>query len=265
MKKALVVNDDGYKSAGIRALLKELGSNYDITAVAPAHEQSWMAKSITGYRELSLEPVEYAEFKGYSVDGTPADCTQIGMYGVLHEKPDLVVSGVNVGANIGHSHILSSGTIGAALEAALQGVPAFASSVWNLTKQYPGADFSEQRFVDMLDTVTEITHKIVDKIMAAGFPPNVQVIAINMPYDVRPDAKWVITRPHRKSYGSIFQGVSGKYRNIGSTELISSDDLTTDLWALTKGYVSVVPINIELTSEAGQRDLAKLLGADISN
>jgi 5'-nucleotidase len=263
MQKVLVVNDDGYKSAGIRAMLKELDGKYDVTAVAPANEQSWMAKSITGHRELTLTPTEHAEFKGYTVDGTPADCTQIGMYQVLHEKPDLVVSGLNIGANIGHSHILSSGTVGAALEAGLQGIPAFASSVWNFKKQYPGADFNDQKFIPLLETAAEITRKIVDKVMAAGFPANTQVIAINLPYNVKPDAPWAVTWPHREAYGSVFAGNGTIFKNAGTPEIENIRDQKTDIAALLKGYVSIVPIAIELTSEAGRQDLATILGISI--
>jgi 5'-nucleotidase len=258
MQRALIVNDDGYKAAGIRALIREFKDEYDVTAVAPAQEQSWMAKSISGHHDLHLTPVTYHEFKGWHVNGTPADCTQLGLY-ETGERPDLVVSGLNHGANIGHAHILSSGTVGAAFEAAFQGVPAFAASVWQVKQQYRGTDFTAPESVKIFETAAAVTRQIVDKVMKAGFPASAQVIAINLPYDVTPDAKWVITTPHHVSYGQVFVPEAGVYRNHSTSELRGDEEPASDLAALTHGYVSIVPISLRLTSEAGRQELASLL------
>lgn len=262
-RKILLVNDDGYKAAGIRALYRELSNYYDITAVSPAQEQSWMAKSISGHHGLHPEAVEYYEYKGYMVNGTPADCAQLGIYNLMETHPDFVVSGLNHGANIGHAHILSSGTVGAALEAALQGVPAFAASVWQLKHHNKDVNLNDADSVELLSVAAEITRKVVDKVMAAGFPDNAQVIAINMPYDVKSDAPWAITRPHHMAYGQLFSDIDGEYRNTGSSELNTSEEADSDLAALAQGYVSIVPLNIELTSDAGQAELSKILALPV--
>lgn len=263
MRKILLVNDDGYQAAGIRALYRDLTKHFEVTAVAPKHEQSWMGKSITSRRELTMEQVKIKDYDGFAIDGTPADCTQIGIHDVLSTKPDAVVSGINNGANIGYSHILSSGTVGAALEAGLQGIPSFATSVWRMRKDHPGANYDDEKFVDILANSAEITRKIVLKILDKGYPSGVQTICINMPYNVKIDAPWVITKPHDVNYGYLFTGTDGKFKNHGGSELVDSDDAQTDLAALAKGYVSIMPIKIALTSQSEQKQLAKILEIDL--
>jgi 5'-nucleotidase len=263
MKRILLVNDDGYQAAGIRALQREMAKTYNVTAVAPAHEQSWMGKSISGHRGLTLEPVEFHEFKGYAADGTPADCTQLGLYALDQPLPDLVLSGVNHGANIGHAHIMSSGTVGAAFEAAFQGVPAFATSVWQVKRNNKDVDFNAPESVEIFANAAVVTRKIVDKVMAAGFPKRAQVIAINMPHNVTSDAEWVVTKPHTIAYGQLFALQDGKYHNTGSTELQVDQAPDSDLAALAKGYVSIVPISLRLTSDEGRAELADILGVRV--
>lgn len=257
-----MVNDDGYKAAGIRALYKALSQVYDVTAIAPASEQSWRGKSISGVGELQLEKVTYHGFEGYALSGTPADCTQIGMYELLKDKPDFVVSGINHGANIGHAHILSSGTVGAALEAGLQGVPTFAVSVWRAKKVY-GKDLKSPESADWFAEAAAITLNIIEKVMAAGYPKATQVIAINLAPEANVDSPWVVTKPHREHYGSVFVGDGKTYKNDAHAELTVIDDQETDLAALIKGYVSIVPITIGLTSDAGRQELASILDIPI--
>lgn len=265
MQRCLIVNDDGYQSAGLRALIRAFDGHYDLTPVAPSKEQSWMGKSISGHHPMTLERMKYLEFDGWIVNGTPADCAQFGLYNVHDDLPAFVVSGINNGANIGHAHILSSGTVGAALEAALQGVPAFASSVWSMKQAHEGVDFNGQEAIELFRTAADITRKIVEKVMKTGFPEGIQVIAINLPHDVKPDAPWVITKPHRTPYGKLFVKDGDTYHNAGSTELQDSDDLESDLNALAKGYVSIVPLAIEMTTTSGQQRLSEILGAPIHN
>lgn len=265
MKRVLVVNDDGYKAAGIRALIKQLSTTFDVTAVAPAHEQSWMGKSISGHRDLLFEPAEHYEFKGHTVDGTPADSAQIGMYELFDGSlPDFVVSGINHGANVGVGHILSSGTVGAALEAAIQGVPAFASSVWNVKHANQGVDFSGVESVRLFEVAANITQAIIEKVMAKGFPKGIQVISVNLPHDVRPDAKWVVTKPHSEVYGKLFLSEEGVFRNKGYREPEDSMELDSDLAALARGHVSIIPIFIEITSHEKRAELARILDAELA-
>lgn len=264
--RALLVNDDGYKSAGIRALQKELAAHYEVKAIAPADEQSWKGKSISAsHQPLTMLQVKYHEFDGYAVNGTPADCTQLGLFELHNSLPDLVVSGINNGANIGHAHIMSSGTVGAALEAAFQGVPAFAASVWRMKNNNKGVDFHSVEATKLFATPALISRQIIDKVMAAGFPTGVQVIAINMRYDVAPDAKWFVTEPHRLPYGKVFHKEEDQYLNRGDNELVGHEAPGSDLDVIAQGHVSIVPISVELTTEAGRQQLAQLLNIPIFN
>ena len=266
MDKILLVNDDGYKSAGIRALLRQLKNTYDVVAVAPENQQSWKGKSISGHAPISISEVSYLGYEGHAVSGSPADCTQIGMFEFFeHGKPEFVVSGLNDGANIGHAHIFSSGTVGAALEASLQGIPAFASSVWGLKSAYRGLDFESEEAEKIYGVAACITPRIIKEVMSAGFPKNTQVICINIPYNATEDADIVITKPHSKAYGKLFeQSSDGKFMNVGNTELTVSDETFSDLYALSKGKVSVIPLSIELTSDIARTDLASILNATVA-
>lgn len=261
--KALVTNDDGYMAIGINALLTEASKEFDTIAVAPLKEQSWVSKSITRHRELTMEQVEHNEFKGFAVDGTPADCAQLGIFEASDRLPDLVISGINNGSNVGPEEILSSGTVGAALEASLQGIPAFATSVTYIFSGKGPADFNDTSLTDTLRVAAEISCEIIKKVMQAGFPPNVQVISINMPSDVKRDAKWCITTPHTSRQEGLFAKKGDKYKHQGSTDLLEKVSDNSDLAALEKGYVSIVPLNIQLTDQEGQQSLAKILDTPI--
>ncbi len=263
MHKVLITNDDGYKAAGIQALLAELSDKYDVTAVAPAHEQSWVAKSISRHRDLTLAKIDDDNFLGYSVDGTPADCAQVGIYEVLDELPDFVVSGINHGSNVGHEEIMSSGTVGAALEASLQGVPAFAISISSSRTKDSANDFKNESIKARLRIVAKISAEIIEKVMSQGFPPDVQIISINMPYDVKANAKWVITKPHSARHESLFAETNGKYRHKGGVALKDTIKAGTDLGALENGFVSILPIKIEMTSAVGQASLSNILAVPI--
>lgn len=266
MEKVLLVNDDGYESAGIRALQRQLNLDYDVVAVAPVNQQSWKGKSISGHAPVTISKVSHFNYEGYAVSGSPADCTQIGMFEFFGQgKPDIVVFGLNDGANIGHAHISSSGTVGAALEASLQGVPAFASSVWGLKSAHQDLDFESEEAEKIFSTAAHITHKIIKQVMAVGFPNNTQVICINIPFNASEDAEIVITKPHSKSYGKLFeQSLDGNYMNVGNTELTVSDETFSDLYALSQGKVSVIPLSIQLTSDVARTDLGSILNATIA-
>lgn len=258
--KLLLTNDDGYKAAGIRALHKEFHKQYDLFAVAPAHEQSWVSKSISRHTALTARKVRYQEFDGFCVDGTPADCAQIGIFRLSDGLPEIVVSGINVGSNLGYEEILSSGTVGAALEASLQKIPAFASSINYQSKVDGPMDFSSSEAIEHFKVAAEITRKIIDRVMSAGFPQNTHVISINMPWNVTPDAPWVVTRPHDSAHEELFESIGdNQFKHRGGVGLreVAADD--SDLMAIKDGYVSILPINIQLTSEFNQHDLAKKL------
>src|SRR5215472_1710409 len=116
MKHILLTNDDSYLCAGFYPLLTELRKRHEVTAIAPKEQKSWVGKSVSAHKNVKVQKIAFEDTNVFAVEGTPADCVQIGIYGILPKRPDLVASGINAGENVGHGRILSSGTVGAAME-----------------------------------------------------------------------------------------------------------------------------------------------------
>ena len=135
--RLLLTNDDGINSPGITALIEEFYSDYKITVVAPDSERSGAGHSFTFNTPLRVRNFKFGGFEeaqGFAVNGTPVDCVKLGI-GNLAEKPDIVVSGINLGANLG-TDVLYSGTVSAALEASLLGIPSLAVSICSFEPVY---------------------------------------------------------------------------------------------------------------------------------
>jgi 5'/3'-nucleotidase SurE len=126
--KILITNDDSHRSPLLELAIDYFSRFGEVVLVVPEHEQSWMGKRITRFTPVHVREIELFGRKAFSVDGSPADCASIGIYTLCGEKPDLVVSGINAGFNLGIGFVFSSGTIGACLEANIAGVPAIALS-----------------------------------------------------------------------------------------------------------------------------------------
>ncbi len=127
--RILLTNDDSLRSPLLEFIVKFLhGAGHQLTIVVPRYEQSWKGKAMTRFQPLHLGHFSVAGLEGYTLDGTPADCINAGIYCVAKEKPDLIVSGINAGLNTGVSFIFSSGTVGACLEANIAGIPGVALS-----------------------------------------------------------------------------------------------------------------------------------------
>ena len=129
MPLAVVSNDDGISSFYLRALVEALLDGFDVVVAAPKREQSWIGRAMSRRSPVSVEKWTELPCEAWSIDGTPCDCVNIMMQHLLHgRKPDIVVSGINIGYNAGIPFILSSGTLGAAIEGAVWGIPALAVS-----------------------------------------------------------------------------------------------------------------------------------------
>ena len=135
-KRVLLTNDDGIDSPALMVFAAALDQVAEVTVVVPNGERSWVGKAITRHDPLSIEQVTRNGRVVYAVDGYPADCTQLGVDLYGDAPPDLVVSGINVGYNHGEAFLLSSGTVGAAIEAAIREVPALAISA-GTTSHWP--------------------------------------------------------------------------------------------------------------------------------
>ncbi len=249
MKQILLTNDDGFDAVGLKALIKALSPIAKIIVVAPARNKSACGHSLTLDRPLRLENVNDDYYK--IDDGTPTDCVFISLNNLFKEgfKPDLVISGINIGANMGED-ITYSGTAAAAMEAVLQGVPSIAISQVCKNKCYDiknGWDFALAKKV-----IVDITKKILNK----QFPlPKRRFLNINIPPISIEECKGIkVTKAGYREYGND----THRHHNprgeefywIGLHPLIweESLDKTCDFEAIKANFVSITPIMLDLTS-----------------
>lgn len=235
----LVSNDDGVHAPGLASLAAALEPLGRVVVVAPDRERSAVGHAVTLHRPLRIQRLRD---DWYSVDGTPTDCVHLGIHGILRGKPDLLVSGINQGGNLGDD-ITYSGTVGVALEGTLFGVRSFAVSL---------VARSEFRF----DAAARVARSVAEAVGRHGLPDGT-FLNVNVP-NVRDWSElrgFRMTRQGRRVFGS---GVAEKvdprgktYYWIGADELgYVQEDVGTDVEAVGHGCVSVTPVRTDLTDHA---------------
>lgn len=257
MKHILITNDDGFDSKGLLALVEALKPLGHVTVVAPTTEKSACGHSLTLTRPLSFVEIQPSFYK--LDDGTPTDCIFLALNKIYDkdQKPDIVISGINVGANMGED-ITYSGTASAAMEAVLQGIPAIAiSQVYNnggeTIKTY-GYELAKESIVTL-----------VKKIFDGNFPlPERKFLNVNIPPIVPSSCKgFKVTRAGNKKYGfhaEVHHNPRGKeYYWIGLPRLewLETKGHTTDFEAINDGYVSVTPVHLDMTSHDDIKSLSE--------
>jgi 5'-nucleotidase len=230
----LLSNDDGIHSEGLTALEESVRHVGEIYTVAPDRAQSSMSHALTLHRPLRVHDLGARRL---SVDGTPVDCVKLALTGLLPMRPELVISGINKGPNLGDD-IIYSGTVSAAIEGALLGIPAIAVSLVT----FKDFDFR---------AAAEFTATLVQRIAEKGIPPKT-LLNVNVPPLPKPDLKgWRATRMGKRHYSeNIVERVDPrgvKYYWIGGDDLGFSNDEGTDCQAVYEGYVSVTPLQVDLT------------------
>lgn len=237
----LVSNDDGITSRGIRTLVELMGELGEVVVVAPNSPQSGMGHAITVGNTLRLDRSTIFEgIAAYECSGTPADCVKIAKHHVLKDRaPDLVVSGINHGSNSSIS-VLYSGTMSAAIEAAIEGLPAVGFSLCDYSLE---ADFTHTR---------EFVKKIAAQVLEHGLPKDM-ALNVNIPKKSDHKIKGIkICRQAHAKWQEIFEQrvdpngrdyfwMAGNFVNFDKGE-------DTDEWALTNNFVSVVPCLFDLTA-----------------
>ncbi|MCX8072975.1 MAG: 5'/3'-nucleotidase SurE [Candidatus Binatia bacterium] len=241
----LVSNDDGIAAAGLQALVAALETLDEVWVVAPDRNQSAVSHALTLHRPLRIEPVAERRF---SVDGTPTDCINLALNAVLPERPRLVVSGINHGANLGDD-VTYSGTVSAAMEATLLGVPAIAVSLLG----DDNFDFT---------TAAGFSRALAAVVMAHGLPPDT-LLNVNVPPGPPQSIKgYLLTRQGKRRYSdAIVEKVDPrgkKYYWIGGGELNYVAAEGTDFAAVHAGYISITPLHLDLTNYASLQRLATL-------
>jgi 5'-nucleotidase len=245
--RILVSNDDGYFSEGLQALVEAVSPFGEVWVVAPDREQSAASHAISLHRPLRIKEVRE---RWFAVDGTPTDCSYLAINHILRDaRPHLMVSGINHGSNLADD-VTYSGTVAAAMEAALLGVPAIAFSLVHKGK------FGHDAFVH----AGRFARSIVQGALAQKTLPNRMLINVNIPGDVEPEG-YTVTRLGRHSYGyNVVENVDPrgrKYYWIGGTEYEHEDIPGSDCNAVFRDRrISVTPLHFELTDHGRISDLA---------
>ena len=233
MPRILVTNDDGYRSEGIHALAEALRALGDVTVVAPVEEASAIGHALTLRRPLRLETIADRTF---AVDGTPTDCVNIAITQVFKGLPDLVVSGINKGWNLGDD-VTYSGTVAGALEGALLGIPSIAVSLRATRGDY---DFSH---------AARAAASFAGAVLRRPLPPRT-FLNVNVPKGRRraigsPCRPSAITSPRSPS-GTIRRG--GRTTGLKRVRTRGTPHDRSDYQAVRDGYVSVTPLHPDLTA-----------------
>ena len=244
----LVTNDDGITAPGIRALISVMNELGDVVVVAPDSPQSAMGHAITINSTLHCDSIKIDDGPQieYSCSGTPADCIKMGVNEILKRKPDICVSGINHGSN-SSINVIYSGTMSAAIEASIEGIPAIGFSLldykWN-------ADF---------ESIKSFIKKITIEAMKQGIPKG-NALNVNFPKLKEGDIKgikicrqakahWIEKFDKRKSpQGKEYYWLTGEFIN-------QDDGKDTDEWALKNGFISVVPVKFDMTDHSNIKEL----------
>jgi 5'-nucleotidase len=237
----LITNDDGVTAPGIKALIDVMLNLGDVVVVAPDSPQSGMGHAITLNSVLHLDNLtqENDDYKTYSCSGTPADCVKIAINEVLDRKPDLCVSGINHGSN-SSINVIYSGTMSAAVEAGIEGIPAIGFSLldhnWNA------------HFEDSKPYIKQIAQQVLDNKLPEGI-----VLNVNIPNSDKKEIKGIkVCRQAKANWkekfdkrrtpqGKDYYWLTGEFENLDKGK-------DTDEYALEKHYISIVPVQFDLTA-----------------
>jgi 5'/3'-nucleotidase SurE len=240
--KIILTNDDGIYSPGILELKKAMAPLGSVTVVAPDVQKSGVGHSITFSHPLRVRNVHTnGDFIGYGIDGSPADCVKLAVREILKERSQLLVSGINIGANVG-INVLYSGTVAAAIEGALLGIPSVAVSL-EMSESAPDVR-------DAAETAKNIISLIMKKKLPRG-----TLLNVNIPNISKDKIKGVkITKQFSGDFEEHYEkradprGIA--YYWLAGTGWPKEDVIGTDMHALKDGYISITPLRYDLTDNA---------------
>ena len=253
MTHILVTNDDGVNAPGLLALVQEMRKLGQVTVLAPDRNWSASGHVKTMHRPLRVTQVQLADgTPALASDGAPSDCVALALLGVVEQKIDLVVSGINPNANIGHD-ITYSGTVTAAMEAVIGGLPGVAVSL-----------DSPENHLGVLDygPAARAARRVTEQLLKLGFPPKT-VINLNVPYLHDDEIKgMLVTRQGLRLYRDQLdhrKDPRGKsYYWIGGEAPTGVREDDTDYGAMKAGYVSITPLQLDLTDYAALDGLREI-------
>lgn len=259
--KLLISNDDGIFSPGVRSLANSLANaGHDITVVCPDQERSATGHGLTLHQPIRAETVEslfHPNVKAWSCSGTPADCVKLGLWALVDSRPDFVLAGINQGQNLGND-ILYSGTVSAAMEGLLEGIPSIAFSLASYTDRNfePAANFAQSLLQNL----------------AANPLPSLMLLNVNIPPVPTPEIAGVaLTRLGVRRYIDIFQKRTdprGKTYYWLAGELLEEIEqppdprlgasIPTDVEQIRLNYITITPLHYNLTDSAALSTLLSL-------
>lgn len=246
--RMMLTNDDGIHAPGLWALYHAFSSRHQVTVVAPDRERSAVGHGITLHQPIRSQVVRINDGQsGFAVNGTPADCVKLGLAELLDKRPQLVVSGINPGANVG-INVNYSGTVAAAKEAAMAGIPAMAVSI-----AAPGDDHA--------DAVARFAESLARQVMGWDLPPGtfLNVNAPNLPLAAIRGVRW--SRQGNGFYTQHFEKRqdprSQTYYWQGCDTQGTYDQPDIDVVALTDRYISITPIKCDMTDYDALRELSR--------
>ncbi|HEX2153191.1 MAG TPA: 5'/3'-nucleotidase SurE [Acidimicrobiia bacterium] len=254
--RILVTNDDGIDAPGLVALARALEKVGEITVVVPDRERSWVGKAITRFDPVHVAEVERDGLPMFTVSGYPADAVQLGIHTLGQAPPDLVVSGINLGYNHGAGFLMSSGTVGAAVEAWISGIPAVAVSTgtmgdWHEWRARAGAAESVDDWLRLAD----VTVSLLDLVDRTGLHAHSDAISINLPFGSTSETERRLTTIARAGYDRLFSvQEDGSYRHAyggGITQIDPVDG--SDIDAAHDGAISITPIRMPTAAVIPER------------
>lgn len=259
----LVTSDDGIESPGLRAAVSAVLSLGDVIVSAPCEQQTGAGRSLPTFNDGAIHEIDYRvngqSVPAYALHGSPAQAVLYALVELVPRRPALCVSGINYGENIG-STVTSSGTVGAAMEAANEGVPGLAISL-ETEKQY---HYNHSEDVD-LSAATYFTHHFAARMLATEMPFDVDLLKVDVPRDATPATPWRVTRLSRQRYFHVLPSGRCRLAEKGRLDYEMVIDGATlepdsDIYAVCmERAVSVTPLSLDLTSRIAFEELEELL------
>ncbi|MBK8957021.1 MAG: 5'/3'-nucleotidase SurE [Proteobacteria bacterium] len=244
--RILLTNDDSHDSPLFLLAIRTLKQFGDVEIVVPATEQSWKGKSMTRYGALYVDRIDLHGTPAWSVSGTPADCVNLAIHNLLAEPPHLVVSGINIGKNVGLGFTLASGTIGACLEANIAGLPALALSQEIAPEEFRHWDAERSFKADTITRVTAVVEASLPDIWRELVVPDdfeATTWNVNFPFKRAPDSGIVRARLGLSYYRGCFKQRGDQFHHaLASAELDTHPE--TDDAVLQAGHISATRIDI---------------------
>jgi 5'-nucleotidase len=259
-KQILLTNDDGIESPGLWAAAEALSSLGFVTVAAPRDQVSASGRSMPTFYDgrILVKQLQIGDqsWTVHAIGGTPAQVVMHALLEVMDVKPDLVVSGINYGENLGNS-ITVSGTVGAAMEAAAMGIPAIAASLEMINIQDYRSNPTDINF----STAANYTHRLAKWILTHGLPNGVDLVKLDVPHDATPETPWRITRLGEHRYFEPYLNRKGSWDHpafieghpVDRFDLVSKD---SDIYTLRHDrMISITPLQLDMTANINFADL----------